>query len=185
MPALRIPRLTLGRRKRRLTIWLPANAQEEMVRQVTEAEPDETGGILLGYEAPHDAAVVITHLIGPGPDARASRAGFEPDGQWQEKEVARIYEESGRHATYLGDWHSHPDGAARPSRKDQRTARSISGHAEARMPNPLMLIVATSGEQMRFAALRYSRGKLRRVKLHLYTPAGRSNRDPLTRQASA
>jgi integrative and conjugative element protein (TIGR02256 family) len=155
-------------RRRKLTVWLPRDAQAKITRQISNAEPDETGGILLGYEVLADAAVVVTHLVGPGPNSRATRAHFDPDGRWQEKEVARIYEESGRHAKYLGDWHSHPDGAARPSRKDRRTARSIAQHAAARMPTPLMLIVASSDASFRLACFRYSRRKLRRLSLRLY-----------------
>ncbi|HEY8722856.1 MAG TPA: Mov34/MPN/PAD-1 family protein [Gaiellaceae bacterium] len=139
-----------------------------MAQEISEAEPDETGGILLGYEALEEEAVVVTALVGPGPNSKASRAHFDPDGEWQEKEVARIYEASGRRATYLGDWHSHPKGLARPSWKDQRTARSIAEFREARMSNPLMLIVATSESGFRFAAFRYFHGKLRRVALRVH-----------------
>jgi integrative and conjugative element protein (TIGR02256 family) len=141
---------------------------ETITDQVADAEPDETGGILLGYEASGSDEVVITHLVGPGPNFEASSSHFDPDGEWQEKEVARIYAESGRHATYLGDWHSHPKGAARPSRKDQRTARSIAEFRDARMPHPLMLIVATNETGFRLAAFRYRHGKLRWVAVHRY-----------------
>jgi integrative and conjugative element protein (TIGR02256 family) len=167
---------TLGggfRRAPNITVWLPRQAQEAMAAQVAAAEPDETGGILLGYEVPADCAVVVTDLVGPGPDAIATSAHFDPDGKWQEKEVARIYEESGRHASYLGDWHSHPGGRTRPSRQDRRTARQIAKHSEARVPNPLMLIVSTSENDFGFACFRYSRRKLRRVVLRLYDSARR------------
>jgi integrative and conjugative element protein (TIGR02256 family) len=166
------------KRARQITVWLPRAVQSAIAKQVAGAEPDETGGILLGYEALAAGAVVVTHLVGPGPKSKATRARFDPDGEWQEKEVARIYEETGRHSTYLGDWHSHPRGLARLSRKDRRTARSIAEHEEARMPNPLMLIVATSDTSFRFAAFRYSRRKLRRVAVHPYDDAH------LTRQRS-
>ncbi len=141
---------------------------ETITDAVTEAEPDETGGILLGYQAPGSEEIVITHLVGAGPNSKASSSHFDPDGEWQEKEVARIYAESGRHATYLGDWHSHPKGAARPSRKDQRTARSIAEFRDARMAHPLMLIVATNETGFRLAAFRYSHGKLKWVALRRY-----------------
>lgn len=82
--------------------------------------------------------------------------------------MARIYEESGRRSTYLGDWHSHPDGIAAPSREDHRTARAIRKHAPTRMPRPLMLVVASDETSWRIAAFRLTLQKLRPARLKLY-----------------
>lgn len=159
----------LRRRSIRLTtIWLPEWARAAMLDAAADKEPDETGGILLGYEAPNDRAIVITEIVGAGPQARNSRDRFEPDGRWQEDEVARIYEESGRRTTYLGDWHSHPDGIPTPSREDDRTARTIGEHAPARMPHPVMIIVASNRKSWRIRAFRLSGKRLRLARLKLY-----------------
>lgn len=52
-----------------------------------------------------------------------------------------MYARSGRRITYLGDWHSHPVGAPRPSRRDLRVARLIAGAPEARASEPLLCIL--------------------------------------------
>lgn len=68
----------------RTLVWLPAWARDAMVDAASEKEPDETGGVLLGYEVSNKRMVVVTDVVGPGPRARYSRARFEPDGRWQE-----------------------------------------------------------------------------------------------------
>jgi integrative and conjugative element protein (TIGR02256 family) len=169
LPTLIARRISRRRRTPLTTVWLTEDSRDQILSASEDAEPNETGGILLGYEAPDSSAVVITHLIGPGPKAKSSRSQFVPDGTWQEAEVARIYEASGRRATYLGDWHSHPDGIARPSRKDERTARCIADTPEARIPNPLMLIAASDKESWRIAAYRFDGSRLQHGTLKLHS----------------
>lgn len=99
----------------------------------------------MGYWA--EANVVITHAVGPGPNATHGKISFIPDAQYQEDEVARIYEESGRLSTYLGDWHTHPRGSTRMSPRDRRTLRRIAFSTEARCPKPLMALCAGGKEK--------------------------------------
>lgn len=160
----------LRRRVETTTVWLPESCEAAILDEAVNRAPNETGGILLGYEVPDRSALVITHLVAAGPGARSGRGLFEPDGRWQEREVARIYAESGRRASYLGDWHSHPDGIAAPSKKDHRTARTIARHRAARMRRPLMLIVANDDQFWRIRVFRLSGRKLRPAELNLYEP---------------
>jgi integrative and conjugative element protein (TIGR02256 family) len=148
-------------------VVLPRTVLAEMSREAKCRQPDESGGVLMGYpdRADHDLIMVIAQ-IGPGPNALHRRRRFEPDADWQRDEVARCYEQSGRIATYLGDWHSHPGGSARPSRLDRKTARSISRSDEARLPRPLMVILGGS-EDLTPRAYRYRLWRLRRGDLRL------------------
>jgi integrative and conjugative element protein (TIGR02256 family) len=102
--------------------------------------PRETGGVLIGHwESP--TVVYVRDAIGPGPRARHTRTSFRPDYDFQEAEIARIYEESGRVTTYLGDWHSHPGGIAALSERDEATLRRICGEPQARAEKALMAIL--------------------------------------------
>lgn len=103
--------------------------------------PNETGGILMGYWS-SEGAVVVTHAIGPGPDARHSRHAFYPDVKFHDSETERIYRESGRISTYLGDWHTHPHGANNMSQRDRKTLLNIACAPEARAAKPLMAILS-------------------------------------------
>jgi integrative and conjugative element protein (TIGR02256 family) len=120
--------------------WAHSHVVDLMIAEADRHYPLETGGLLIGYRA-GPAAVVISHAIGPGDRAQHARRAFIPDHDWQTEELARVYEATGRRHTYLGDWHTHPDGPPWPSRVDRETLRRIAHHAEARCPQPIQAIL--------------------------------------------
>lgn len=131
-------------------LWLPRPVRDVVACQAQQLAPLETGGILLGYVALPSSPeatcdVVVVDALGPGPRAQHNGRWFVPDHDWQVAELAERYERSGRVAVYVGDWHSHPEGMALPSRQDLRTMRRIAQHAPARLDQPTMLIVSTGG----------------------------------------
>ena len=161
---------SLRRAPRGLTptqVWVTERALDEMVIEAADFAPEETGGMLLGYISPNSEPedVVIEAVIGPGPNAAHRAERFEPDTAWQQKQLARAYAESGRITTYIGDWHTHPGGVALPSRRDIRTARGIARSKDARMPRPLMVILASNGDGWHAAAFRYEARNLHPVAL--------------------
>ncbi len=113
--------------------------------------------MLVGYET--EGEIVVVQTIAGGPRAIRRRGGFEPDGLWQEGELARIYEASGYHHTYLGDWHSHPAGVGRPSGRDKKTAKSVARERASRTSHPTTLIVASAwrNRSWEVAAFRFCR----------------------------
>lgn len=123
-----------------MTVWISDGAVTDLLAEADAKAPLETGGILLGYIAPSNNDVVITAVIGPGPDATHARHSFNPDAPYQERELALAYEHSGRRHTYLGDWHSHPSGSDDLSPRDHRTLRRIARSKSARADQPVMLI---------------------------------------------
>lgn len=115
-----------------------------MVREFRLGLPNETGGVLIGYWLEGSEGVVITEAVGPGPCAKHGKTTFVPDPSYHESEIARLYEQSGRVNTYLGDWHSHPNSITRMSPTDRRTLLKIAKHKDARVPTPLMAIIGAS-----------------------------------------
>jgi integrative and conjugative element protein (TIGR02256 family) len=114
--------------------------------EATDKFPLETGGVLMGYRLPQEMQVIITDIIGPGPAARHNRTAFLPDQEYQVREIASIYESSGRAHTYLGDWHSHPRGSLAPSARDLTVMANISNTPSARCPEPLLLLAVGGPE---------------------------------------
>lgn len=129
-------------RKKAIEIaWFKRTVLEDMLSKSHRCQPYETGGCLLGYWATPSKEIVITDLIGPGPNAKHSKRGFQPDHEWQTSKIATIYRESRYLFTYLGDWHSHPNRPNSLSWKDLRTFRKIASYAPARAPEPVMAII--------------------------------------------
>ena len=117
--------------------------------------PLETGGVLLGVA--DGANVWIDAVIGPGPAAIHRKASFTPDANYQQQQIATIYEASGRRVSYLGDWHTHPGSTPNLSWRDRRTLRAISRTVNARQPSPLMIVIGY-GDPWRVVACRYAAG---------------------------
>lgn len=123
---------------------MAASALALMAKEAARYPGSETGGMLLGYWQGEDA--VVACASGPGPAAERGRTWFHPDQEWQTQYLAQVYADTGRTITYLGDWHTHPGGIAKPSRRDRRTMRAVRREPAARQPRPLMAIVAPCPE---------------------------------------
>ena len=123
--------------------WLYESVLDEIHIESQKVFPLETGGILIGYWGSRGNTLqpVVTQVIGPGPRARHSQNRFSPDYDYQEIEVAKRYASSGRVETYLGDWHTHPNGSPNLSWTDKRTLKRIAKNPSNRATIPLMLVV--------------------------------------------
>jgi len=130
-------------RRVRATAWLSKTAITAMLLDHVRHARAETGGVVMGYWV-SDREVVITAATSAGSRATHREDGYEPDVDHDQREIARIYQESGRLHTYLGDWHTHPDSGPGLSRRDRNTLRAIAADAGARAPEPLMVIIGSS-----------------------------------------
>ncbi len=139
--------------------WFAKSAVREMLAEADRVFPLETGGVMMGYWAESRDEVVVCHVTGPGPLAVHSEHAFVPDGDYQESEIARIYKESGRVHSYLGDWHTHPREGVYLSRKDVGALRKISGFAEARAPVPIMAVLGGGDPEWLLGTWCYIRGR--------------------------
>ena len=139
--------------------------------------PRETGGVLIGYWSASRDEVAICRASGPGSGAIHMEHVFIPDSEYQESEIARIYEESGRVHTYLGDWHTHPREAVYLSPKDELALRRIAGFSEARAPMPIMAVLGGGEPEWFIGAWRYAprgarrftrKGKISSLEISIY-----------------
>jgi len=120
--------------------WFERKALNELFAEARRWRLRETGGALLGWSEGDE--FVVHRVLGPGPGAKHGFTYFEPDGTWQADKGARIYAESGRKIAYVGDWHTHPRGTPRPSRRDRNTANEIASDPSFRAPRPVYAIAA-------------------------------------------
>lgn len=123
-------------------VWLDGCAREVIALEATKRRLKESGGLLFGYCAP--GGVVIVSALPPGPRTRHERARLVPDPRDTQAAIDKVHEESGGRLHYLGDWHSHPRGSARPSGTDSANARKIAADKAVETPKPLVIIQATA-----------------------------------------
>lgn len=112
-----------------------------MIGRARDRAPRETGGLLVGYWASSGSEVVITEATLPGPDAVEGTNSFTPDHAFDRELIAERFTSSSGRYTYLGDWHSHPDGEVYLSPEDIQTLRVIARSPAAQTKRPLMIVV--------------------------------------------
>lgn len=101
---------------RRVVLDASAHASIEAVC-LAETKGLETGGILLGHQHT-DGHLAVTVAGDPGPRAQRTRRSFRRDPD-HARAIARDGYARDR-SVWIGDWHTHPDGPAHPSRTDLR-----------------------------------------------------------------
>jgi len=89
----------------------------QAIRQT--ALPKETGGVLIGY---YDLKLMMIYIVDviPAPsDSKADQTGFERGKDGLSAAIRNVEKRTANIVSYIGEWHSHPDGvAARPSGDD-------------------------------------------------------------------
>jgi len=124
------------------TVWIYRPVLKFMTVEASTKAPLETGGVLMGYFGQPENTPVILWATGPGSQAVHLRNHYDPDYEFDESQIATIYEKFGKRITYLGDWHTHPAPFAVLSYRDKRTLRRIAKCKSARIDAPLMLILS-------------------------------------------
>ncbi|MGO9762977.1 MAG: Mov34/MPN/PAD-1 family protein [Solirubrobacteraceae bacterium] len=87
------------------------------------ADGRETGGILLGHDPSTEGIIRVTHAGDAGPAAERRVDFFLRDLQHSRRLAARAWLTDG--SDWVGEWHTHPAGGARPSTRDLDTYRRI------------------------------------------------------------
>lgn len=92
-----------------------------------EREPNETGGVLVGsFDLVRNCLHVVGALPAP-PDSRQSPTFFIRGARDLRPKIDAILQNSAGQIHYIGEWHSHPDGAAaRPSSDDERVFEHLA-----------------------------------------------------------
>jgi len=123
--------------------WVASPALDAIHKLALKKFPLETGGLLMGYIAAN-GDYVISHVIGPGPDAIHLERSFIPDDKYQQTKLEDLFLSSNGKITYLGDWHTHPNGLPFLSRTDKETLRRIALTPTSGIAHPLMCVLSIS-----------------------------------------
>lgn len=109
--------------------------------------PNETGGVILGA---HDMQRRIVYLVDtiPSPlDSEEWPTVYIRGCKGLAAEVQRTETRTGGNLTYIGEWHSHPDGASVvPSQDDMKAFNWLSSNMQSAGLPPLMIIVGQGGQ---------------------------------------
>jgi integrative and conjugative element protein (TIGR02256 family) len=124
-------------------VWLDVRARALIEHESRKRPHVETGGALFGFAEGDE--VVVAGAYGPGPRAKHRRKTFEPHPATTATLMRAVREHSEARYRYLGSWHSHPAGPARPSSMDVATTEAVAIEAAVLLPRPVVLIQSLRG----------------------------------------
>jgi integrative and conjugative element protein (TIGR02256 family) len=96
----------------------------------------EAGGQLFARLS--GAEIEIVRATGPRVSDRRTRFSFWPHRWSERREIQTAYHE-GLH--YVGDWHTHPEGAPKPSSQDLKSIADVFRQSKHDLTGILMVIV--------------------------------------------
>ena len=108
----------------------------------------------------NDASRVIwiDEVIGPPPDSKSSRSGFECGTAGAHEANAEKRNRTRGSVAFIGMWHTHPDCAPLPSPTDRAGMAQITTQVGTTIPKAVLLIVGTTdGKPTRIGTFVFSR----------------------------
>lgn len=109
--------------------------------------PNETGGVLLGDCDIEHSHIYLMGAFDAPPDSEEWPTHYIRGSRGLQKQVKRVIDRTDGMLRYMGEWHSHPDGAAcSPSADDYRSYAWLSDHMHSEGYPPIMLIAGEGGE---------------------------------------
>ncbi len=119
-------------------VIVPAAVFGRMTDRVRQAGKNETGGVLVGLiEENGTARVVDASDAGPGAVETPER--FDRDVAYCQQWLDERWRPGA--CEYLGEWHSHTSGEARPSPLDAQSLAGIAGTGAYGQPTPVLIIL--------------------------------------------
>lgn len=140
--------------KPQLRIRVTADIAAVMRRACTQAGERETGGMLFGEHLAEDEFVVVeatVHSIG----LLASFVRVLKDGLAKLENFFRRTRYEFTRFNYLGEWHSHPSFALRPSQTDDATMQALVEEPSTRALFVVLMIVKLDNGDLRAGAWAY------------------------------
>jgi hypothetical protein len=105
--------------------------------------------VLVGFVDQIGKAIYVVDALGPPSDSEERNESFLRGTDGLSEELKKIADQTGGIVSYVGEWHSHPDGVvAAPSGDDLQQMAFIASHLRQDGLPALMLIVGA--EEQRF-----------------------------------
>lgn len=127
----------------RLGVRLRASVMTAIRSFCVSADPNETGGILIGRYVENHRLAEIVQAVGPTPDSRAGRTWFWRGTKGLQELLDRLWINEGLY--YLGEWHYHVRSSPAPSPTDDEQMYEISRDPSWSCPEPILLIMSWNG----------------------------------------
>lgn len=116
---------------------------EELIQRIaiygTSKYPSEFGGLLLGRYDVNNTVVIIEDTVLPK-KYKSSKYYFERGSEGL-KEILQSRYTAKPSLIYVGEWHTHPDCPAKPSRMDIKAMKELANDENVLITNPVLMIL--------------------------------------------
>jgi integrative and conjugative element protein (TIGR02256 family) len=124
-----------------LVLTIESDCLQQIAEYSQLHSPNEFGGILIGSFLNGYKELIISGVICP--DSWVSGpAKFEPDHKNLNRKLKEMYRKFEGKIEYVGDWHSHPNGANQFSSADFESIQDVAKAKGVNTHNPILLIAA-------------------------------------------
>ena len=131
------------------TIYLKQEIYKEMIGYCSEANPYETGGILIGNYS-HNQMIADILQITPAPkNSQYSKYNFHRSVSGLKELLDSLWDQG---LFYLGEWHYHPNASADPSATDLKQMFSLSRNNNLKCPEPILIIIGGAENNWQISA---------------------------------
>ncbi|MBW8244228.1 ThiF family adenylyltransferase [Muricauda oceani] len=144
------------------SIHIPMGLLNEIEEITRFHYPNEFGGVFVGYRTDRD--FIITDLLLPDKFENGRAIFIRHPGSLNQR-LSEIHRTTNGKIEYLGEWHSHPDGPTKPSKRDFNEMKKIARDKKISIAQPLLMIVAVSMESFSNDFYIYNKSKLNRYEL--------------------
>ena len=125
-----------------LNVFWDKGIELKLYKLRKEAIPNETGGILIGYHDFVNKQAFIVDAIPAPPDSVGTPTSFQRGEMGVRAFVEKVVAKTAGNVSYIGEWHSHPDGiSANKSQLDEaQLSKLASDLSDDGIPGYQMII---------------------------------------------
>lgn len=138
------------------TVIIEDRFVDEAVALAREHYPHEVGTSLVGTYSDDGWNATVLQTAPLTADSKAGRSWFKRGIRGLQMYFSGLFAKSSGITHYVGEWHSHPDGAPVPSPTDDANMMGIVKDTEAQCPECILVIVGYRANRVRIAAYVYS-----------------------------
>lgn len=132
---------------------------DDIYSQAKKHYPNEFGGILIGNYSTCGKVATITETCVPTKYSN-SRILFKRFVDNLNKRLSYLFKASNGETIYVGEWHSHPNGASSYSSTDLNSMSEIAEDSNVQISSPLMIIVSMYKDSVKETVYIYHNEKI-------------------------
>ena len=126
---------------KKYTVYISEPCLFKMTEMAQEHYPNEVGTPLVGCYSDDGFKASVLDLAPLSPDSKGRRTSFYRGTVGLRKFFTKLRQTFSDKRHYVGEWHSHPDGAPTPSGTDDRNQLDITMDTKTNCPECILIIL--------------------------------------------